>query len=93
MRILGSVLLAIGFYFYLRTWRVIIHMVEECRASDPSRHFSRLWWLSAWRFHRSRFPESDLRKRMVFQYVLTWLFAGLGFATIVAAQLHGRWLR
>lgn len=90
---LACVLFVIGYYFYLRTWGGIREMVRMCRVDDPSRRFSRIWWWPAWRYYKRRFPESDLRKRIVVSYALTWVWMGSGFALIVFLQMHGHLLR
>jgi hypothetical protein len=90
---LACVLFAIGYYFYLRTWRVIREMVRACRADDPSRRFSRHWWWPAWRHYKRRFPEGDLRKRIVLSFALSWVWMGSAFALIVFLHLHGHLLR
>jgi hypothetical protein len=91
--LLGSVgvLFAIALFFYVRTWRAILIMVHACRAEDPSRRFSRLWWIPAWRYHKRRFPESDVRKKIVVNYALTWVGMGSFLALLVVAALRGHW--
>jgi hypothetical protein len=85
------VLFAIGCFFYVGTWRAILAMVHACRADDPSQRFSRMWWIPAWRYHKRRFPESYVRKRIVVNYALTWVWMGSAFALMVVAALRGRW--
>lgn len=82
-----------GLYFYFRCFRAIWRMVDECRTDEPSRRFSRFWWIAAWRHHRRRFPESGLRRQIVQEYGLTWLFCGGGFVLLVVSVLREGWLR
>ena len=87
----AAVLFAIALFFYVRTWHTILEMVQACRADDPSRRFSRMWWIPAWRYHKSRFPQSDVRKRIVVNYALTWVWMGSLFALMVVETLRGHW--
>jgi hypothetical protein len=87
----GGALFCVGLYFYFRCIRTIWRMVDECRADTPSQHFARFFWHAAWRHHRRQFPESGLRRQIVREYGLAWLFVGGGFALIVIHQLRGGW--
>jgi hypothetical protein len=89
---LGCALFLVGLFFYVRCWRTIWRLVDMCRADDPSRRFSRLWWTSAWRYHKRHFPESDLRKQIVLGFALTWVIMSVGFVLIAIQQFRGYWL-
>jgi hypothetical protein len=93
--LLGSVgvLFAIALFFYVQTWRAILTMVHACRAEDPSRRFSRMWWIPAWPYHKRRFPESNLRRQIVFRFALTWVLVIAGVVFIAIQQFHGHWPR
>ena len=88
---LALVLFAVGMVFYARLIRTIWRLVEQCRADEPSRKFSKFFWISAWRYHKRHFPESQLRKQIVGRFALTWLFAMGGFALFVTNSLSGHW--
>ena len=88
---LGFVLFAVGTVFYVRSMRTIWRLVDECRADEPSQPFSKFFWISAWRHHKRRFPENQLRRQIVYAVALTWLFAMSGFALFVVSSLSGHW--
>src|SRR5215470_8564597 len=73
LRVSGYALFLLGTFLNVRVWRTICRLVDECRADDPSCHFSQFWWIGAWRYHRQRFPESGLRRKIVLGYVLICL--------------------
>src|ERR1700750_548709 len=73
LHVSGYALFLLGTFLNVRVWRTICRLVNECRADDPSRGFSQFWWIGAWRYHRRRFPESGLRKKIVFGYALICL--------------------
>jgi hypothetical protein len=98
MTVLGYVLIAvaffaIGLFFYFLCWRAIFQMVDACRADDALHHFSRLWWISAWRYHKRRFPESDLRRRIVLLFATCWVLAAMALGFIAASSLTRHWPR
>ena len=90
LHILGYALFILGTFLNVCVWRTICRLVDECRADDPSRPFYRFWWIGAWRYHRRRFPESALRRKIVLGYALISLSGLPGFALVVVQHLHGR---
>lgn len=90
---LGCALFLVAFFFYVRLVRTIWRMVDICRAHEPSRQFSRFWWMPAWRYHKRHFPESDLRKRIVFGFALCWVLMMGAVVFIAIQQIRGYWPR
>jgi hypothetical protein len=90
LRGFGYAAFLIGMFLNVRLWRTICQLIDECRADDPSRRFSRFWWIGAWRYHRRRFPESGLRRKIVLGYALICLSGLPGFVLVVAQHLRGR---
>ena len=90
LRVSGYALFFLGTFLNVRVWRAICRLVDECRADDPSRRFSQFWWIGAWRYHRRRFPESGLRRKIVLGYALICLSGLPGFALVVAQHLRRR---
>jgi hypothetical protein len=88
---LGCALFLIAFFFYARLWRSIWRLVDMCRADDPSRRFSRLWWTPAWRYHKRRFPESDLRKQIVLGFALCWVIMAAALVCWAFQVTSGHW--
>jgi hypothetical protein len=90
---IAMALFCVGFYFEIRWLRTMRRMVDEIRAGAPSERFSQFFWIKAMKHHRSRFPESGLRRRMLREYACGWLFWGGGFVLLVVSMLRGGWLR
>jgi hypothetical protein len=90
LHVLGYALFILGTFLNVCVWRTICRLVDECRADDPARPFYLFWWIGAWRYHRRRFPESALRRKIVLGYALICLSGLPGFALVVAQHLHGR---
>jgi hypothetical protein len=89
-RVSGYALFLLGTFLNVLVWRTICRLVDECRADNPSRRFSQFWWIGAWRYHRRRFPESGLRKKIVIGYALICISGLPGFALVVTQHLRGR---
>ena len=47
--------------------------------------------MSAWRYHKRRFPESDLRKQIVLGFALCWVLVSAGLVCIEIQKMSGRW--
>jgi hypothetical protein len=79
MTITGYVLFMVAFVYYAAIWFLIWQLVSKSRQVSPDKHFSRLCWLPAWRVHRNNFPASNLRRKVVMRFVMT-------FALLIAAM-------
>jgi hypothetical protein len=81
MRIVGYTLMVAAFFFYIKTIQSIWTLVAESRLLKSDVRFNRLWWLPAWKVHRSAYPDSCVRRRILQLFAVTFalMLAGMGF--------------
>ncbi len=82
MRITGYVFCILALIFYLMIWQAIWHLVSKSREIEPDKQFSRFWWLPAWRVHTNRYPTSNLRRKIVMLFILTFALLCVGMVCI-----------
>lgn len=71
------VLFVIAVVFYFRAWKYIRILVADVNRESLEQQFTTLRWskqhFAAWRIHSRRYPQSPVRKQIVFSMVLAML--------------------
>ena len=71
MKIAGYVLFVIALFFYVMIVRSIGRLVTEVSQLNPGVRINRFWWPLALKPHRSAYPASNVRKRIILGFPLT----------------------
>jgi hypothetical protein len=88
LKITGYMFFVAALFFYMTIWQGIWQLVTESRQAKPDVRLSRFWWLPAWRIHQSSYPTSDVRRRIVMRFTLTFALLIVGMACIARSMLH-----
>ena len=59
------IIFTIAAAFYALAWVYIRRLVRDVNASPGEKPVSLWWWLSGWKPHRSLYPASAVRKRIL----------------------------
>jgi energy-coupling factor transporter transmembrane protein EcfT len=59
------IIFAIAAIFYCLTWVYIRQLVRDVNANPGQKRVSLWWWLSGWKRHRSLYPASAVRARIL----------------------------
>jgi hypothetical protein len=90
VRPIGYVFFLLAFILYGTIWQAIGRLVKESRQIEPGRHFSRFWWLLAWKAHKSGYPISDVRQQIVVRFILTFASLSVATACIGYSMFHNK---
>lgn len=88
MKVVGYLVFLVALIFYVMTWREIWQLVDETRKLESCTNFNRFWWTPAWRVHRTAYPESRLRRRIVVRFLLTFGVMMIAMACFGYAFIH-----
>jgi hypothetical protein len=76
--------------FYLLTWVYIRRLVRDVNSEPSGQHVSLLRWRNGWSRHRTLFPCSIVRQRLVACIALTVTFGLIAFAIEARLMFNGR---
>jgi hypothetical protein len=83
------ILASIALVFYLLTWKYILQLVREVNHGSPVPRVSMWWWHKGWKAHRTLFPASPVRTRLLACIAIT-LGLGLVVFCVEARNLFER---
>jgi len=83
------IIFSIAAFFYLLTWVYIRQLIRDMNANSIAPHVSIWWWLKGWNRHRTQFPASPVRRRILACIVLTVSFGLIAFGI----EAHQMFLR
>lgn len=69
--------------FYLLTWKYILQLVSEVNHGSSEHRVSMWWWHKGWKVHRTLFPDSPVRTRLLTCIAVT---VGLGLVFCIEAR-------
>ena len=75
MSTVSLIFFGVAFISYLVTWRYILQLVREVNRNSAVHRVSMWWWHKAWKVHKTLFPASSVRVRLLTCMVVT---VGLG---------------
>jgi hypothetical protein len=79
------IIFSVAVAFYCLTWVYIRQLVREVNANPGHKRVSLWWWPSGWKRHRSLYPTSVVRKRLVGCIAIT---VALGLVVFVIEVRH-----
>jgi hypothetical protein len=79
---------AIAAFFYVITVRAIWKLVAESKLLESEVRFNRFNWTPAWKVHRIGYPDSFLRRQIVFGSLFTWAFMIVAMVFLAYSQFH-----
>jgi hypothetical protein len=85
----SSIFGSIALVFYLLTWKYILQLVHEVNHDSPMHMVSMWWWHKGWKIHKTLFPASPVRTRLLACIVITVGF-GLAFFCVESRNLLER---
>jgi hypothetical protein len=59
------IIFSVAAVFYVMAWVYIRRLVRDVNASPGQKPVSLWWWLSGWKPHRTLYPASGVRKRVL----------------------------
>ena len=80
-------LFLVALVFYVQTWRSIKRLVTEARQTGNTARFNLLWWTPARRVHREAYPASPVRKQILLNFSLAFVFLLAAMACVAVADL------
>ena len=81
------VIFGIAAIFYILTWVYVRQLIREVNADPTAPHVSMWRWHKGWNRHRTRFPSSPVRRRILACIALTVIFGLVAFGIEVRQML------